>query len=207
MAAPAKSAAAVHERSPTSISHIPAAGCRGATFWHVHGDEDTVAGRSLRSVTRRSAQDALRYAVARHSTICPNPPRLACLGHQRREITRAADGHHGTQCAELCRADPNGQGRWRRARPYCRGDQSGDQIRPSNEPPKSLIQTRCLEDRSQLSEPDSSDAKLLAEAKKRNRILSETLNLPAASKRRRSMCVPSRAQRLRAAQRECRERD
>src|ERR1700723_1014222 len=41
-------------------------GCRGATFSHVRGGEDAVADRSLRSVRRRSAQDALRYAVARH---------------------------------------------------------------------------------------------------------------------------------------------
>src|SRR5580692_772381 len=41
-------------------------GCRGATFSHVRGGEDAVASRSLRSVRRRSAQDALRYAVARH---------------------------------------------------------------------------------------------------------------------------------------------
>src|SRR5271165_6563213 len=41
-------------------------GCRGTTLSHVRGGEDAVAGRSLRSVRRRSAQDALRYAVARH---------------------------------------------------------------------------------------------------------------------------------------------
>ena len=41
-------------------------GCRGATLSHVRGGEDAVADRSLRSVRRRSAQDALRYAVARH---------------------------------------------------------------------------------------------------------------------------------------------
>ena len=41
-------------------------GCRGTTLSHVRGGEDAVAGRSLRSVGRRSTQDALRYAVARH---------------------------------------------------------------------------------------------------------------------------------------------
>ena len=41
-------------------------GCRGATFSHVRGGENAVADRSLRSVRRRSAQDALRFAVARH---------------------------------------------------------------------------------------------------------------------------------------------
>ena len=40
-------------------------GCRGATFSHVRGGEDAVADRSVRSVRRRSAQDALRNAVAR----------------------------------------------------------------------------------------------------------------------------------------------
>jgi hypothetical protein len=38
--------------------------CRGTTLPHVRGGADAVAGRSLRSVRRRSAQDALRDAVA-----------------------------------------------------------------------------------------------------------------------------------------------
>jgi len=39
---------------------------RGATLPHVRGGEDAVAGRPVRSIRGRSAQDALRDAVARH---------------------------------------------------------------------------------------------------------------------------------------------
>jgi len=40
--------------------------CRGATFSHVRGGADFVAGRTLWFVRRRSPQDALWDAVARH---------------------------------------------------------------------------------------------------------------------------------------------
>src|SRR5271165_5431411 len=40
--------------------------CRGATLPHVRGGADPVAGRPVRSVRRRGAQDALRDAVARY---------------------------------------------------------------------------------------------------------------------------------------------
>ena len=50
-------------KAPPTSSSIGAR-CRGATFSHVRGGADAVAGRSLRSVRRRSAQDALRDAAA-----------------------------------------------------------------------------------------------------------------------------------------------
>src|SRR5271166_5044347 len=53
--------------------------CRGATLPHVRGGADPVADRPVRSVRRRSAQDALRDAVARHRW-CPDLPQLQLRG-------------------------------------------------------------------------------------------------------------------------------
>ena len=56
----------VEAATPLEAMTFSLDGCRGATLSHVRGGENAVVDRSSRSVKRRSAQDALRYAVARH---------------------------------------------------------------------------------------------------------------------------------------------